>query len=580
MIRRYLKNRWFWRLFALKTAVKLIVVIAMFCAGCNTLSAQKVSARNAHKAPSDKGISPQKVEEALKQLDREIENGRTLRENKEKYIGMLRDRLAGAHSDQERFSLRYELFREYSKYQNDSAYHYATGMMEMARRLPQDGSKKALAYMAMMESFNDAGLFKEVDDVLDSIRQEDIPAPDLPHFYDMCAVYYGMLSSNAGFSRDVSAGYRQKRLEFLKLLYNMMPKGSFEHDFMEIGIKELSGWTPLQRARAYEAFLERDDVDDRKRAFIHSLAGCTYREAGEEDRAVYHLARSAAYDIKSCTRETTAAKDLAQLMHSRGDIDRASRYIRQALDDAQSYNSRLRQIEINEVLPDIENSRYGKVTMRLWVLTGITAVVAILLALTVWLWMKLRSKERSLRESHSELRMKKEELEQSNKQLSALNATLKETAEIKDRYIVQTLIGNTDFVNSIDDKIQKALVKLKLKQPEEAVRILQKAGTKDERERVYTSFDSAFLKLFPNFPEAFNALFPVENRMEISSEGGMPMEVRIYALMRLGIERAEEVAKYLNLSVNTVYVYKTRLKSRSLLPKESFDKAVLSIQKP
>lgn len=135
-------------------------------------------------------------------------------------------------------------------------------------------------------------------------------------------------------------------------------------------------------------------------------------------------------------------------------------------------------------------------------------------------------------------------------------------------------------MNSVDDKIQKALVKLKLKQPEEAVRILHKAGTKDERERVYTSFDSAFLKLFPNFPEAFNALFPVENRMEISSEGGMPMEVRIYALMRLGIERAEEVAKYLNLSVNTVYVYKTRLKSRSLLPKESFDKAVLSIQKP
>ena len=575
MMRRYLKNKWFWRLFALKAAVKLIVVAALFLGGCATAAAQD-------------------VEGALQQLDREIEGGKVLRDSKERQIAALRGRLARAHGSEERFNLQRDLFREYSKYQNDSAYRYATEMMATARRMPQDPSRKALAYMAMMESFNDAGLFKEVDDVLDSIREKDIPAPDLVHFYDMCAVYYGMLSSNAGFSRDVSAGYRQKRLDYLNRILGMCPPGSFQHDFVKLGISELQGLSPLERARGYEAFISRSDVDDRQRAFLHSLAGCCYREAGEEELAVYHLARSAAFDIRSCTRETTAAKDLAQMMHNRGDLDRASRYIHQALDDAQSYNSRLRQIEINAVLPEIENSRYGRVSMRLWVLTGITVSVALLLALAVWLAVKLRSKTRKLHESNAEVRAKKEELEvkkeeleakqeeleASNRQLTQLNITLKETAEIKDRYIVQSLIGNTDFVNSVDDKIHRALVKLKLKQPDEATRILQKAGTKDERERMYASFDSAFLKLFPNFPDAFNALFPEHERVDISAHGSMPMEVRIYALMRLGIERAEEVAKYLNLSVNTVYVYKTRLKSRSVLPKESFDEAVLSIPKP
>ena len=96
---------------------------------------------------------------------------------------------------------------------------------------------------------------------------------------------------------------------------------------------------------------------------------------------------------------------------------------------------------------------------------------------------------------------------------------------------------------------------------------------------MYISFDTAFLKLFPNFIEEFNKLFDEEHRIGIDSDGRLPTEIRIFALLRLGISNPVDVARYLNLSVNTVYVYKTRVKARARVPKAQFDDLVMAIPK-
>ena len=118
------------------------------------------------------------------------------------------------------------------------------------------------------------------------------------------------------------------------------------------------------------------------------------------------------------------------------------------------------------------------------------------------------------------------------------------------------------------------------RQYDEAIGLLSGIGIRKERERIYAAFDSAFLKLFPNFIDEYNRLFPPENRVELDDNGALPMETRIFALMRLGVENSAEVAEYLNISVNTIYVYKTKVKSRSLVPKEEFDGRIRAIPKP
>ena len=171
-------------------------------------------------------------------------------------------------------------------------------------------------------------------------------------------------------------------------------------------------------------------------------------------------------------------------------------------------------------------------------------------------------------------------LEQSNQSLTEVISKLREANEIKDQYIIQSLYGNTAFVNEVNEAVNEAAREITLKRADEARTTLYHIGIKKERARIAATFDTAFLKLFPNWIDEFNALFPENMKVLLSEDGTMPMDVRIFALMRLGFDNPTEVAEYLNLSVDTVYVYKARIKSRSIVDKDEFDSRIMAIPKP
>lgn len=317
-----------------------------------------------------------------------------------------------------------------------------------------------------------------------------------------------------------------------------------------------------------------------QKAVQYSILSDAYNALQKYDEAVYYRALSAILDIRSCTHETTSAKVLASHMYDRGDIDRAYKYIQQALYDAEFYNSRLRKAEINTILPVIENGRYNWLNNQRLLLFVILFAIAALLIITVTLLLVLRSRNKVLRLIHADLAEKTELLEQSNRSLTEAIAKLREANEIKDQYIIQSLYVNNAFVNEVNDAVNKAVRDITLKRPDEARTTLYHIGIKKERARIAASFDTAFLKLFPNWLDEFNALFPEEHHIRLSEDGTMPMDVRIFALMRLGFDNAAEVAEYLNLSIDTVYVYKARLKSRARVDKDEFDNRIMAIPKP
>ena len=181
---------------------------------------------------------------------------------------------------------------------------------------------------------------------------------------------------------------------------------------------------------------------------------------------------------------------------------------------------------------------------------------------------------------HSSLEEKTELLEQSNKSLTDVISKLREANEIKDQYIIQSLYGNTDFVNEVNEAVNEAARDITLKRADEARTKLYHIGIKNERARIAATFDTAFLKLFPNWLDEFNSLFPDNMKVRLSEDGTMPMDVRIFALMRLGFGNPAEVAKYLNLSIDTVYVYKSRIKARAIVDNDEFDKRIMAIPKP
>lgn len=525
-------------------------------------------------------LASSRSDSLLKVLDSEIISNAGRIDNKKKYISELRERLNSAGDRKTRLLLYDEIYREYRNFQYDSAYSYARQMLDVAREVPVDTTYINKGLMSLMECYNSVGLFKEASDMLHKIDRNAIPSDRIFEFYNLCLKYYRNMSSYVGADTQLGRSYIDSMANFNRKIIDITSKDSYNHAMALVTEHELTGESLEQLVTEYEAIMGNFKLDDHTRAVMHSWAGRIYRDIGDIEKAKEHLAQSAIYDLRSCTRETTAAKDLAQLLHSEGDLDRANRYIHLALDDAEAYNSRLRRMEINGVLPYIEKSRYSRLSTWFAYLAGGAGIVLALLGLSLWLFFKLRQRNRSLAESQAEIKMKTSELQDSHASLMELNKSLMETAEIKDQYIVQTLIGNTGFVDYVESCIQRLFAKLKLRQYDEVAKILRNIRTKEERNRMYTSFDSAFLRLFPNFPDEFNALFPAEDRIEMNEETGLPSEVRIFALMRLGIDNTAEVAKYLNLSVNTVYVYKTKLKSKSIVNKDDFEIRVMQIPKP
>lgn len=529
-------------------------------------------------AASERAISEAQLDSVLQLLDNEIQRADAFRRNKEERISLLRDELARARSDEMRLSLMHSLYDEYSSYQNDSATNYANSMIALADKTG-NAVEAATARMSLLDSYLTVGFFKEASEIDAVIDSSVLPVERRAEYYRLRARLFQNLESYVDRDSKLGAQYAAERSAAYDSIIALTAPGSYAHDEALLERELVYKNLPELAVTTRLGFLQRPELSDHDRAINYSILGSVHQWNNKPDDAAYYYACSALYDLRSNTRETTASKDLAALMLERGDIARANRYIHFALDDANFFNSRLRFIEINAVLPRIEMARYDWLDSQRWALIFIVVLVCVLLAVASILWLKLRRRNRRLAASHDEINRKNDALEDVNASLRRVNDELRETTEIKDQYIMQSLYSNTDFVDEVESKLTKAVSRLKARQYDELGRILYSIGVKQERQRMYISFDTAFLKLFPNFIEEFNKLFDEEHRIAVDGDGPLPTEIRILALLRLGISNPVDVARYLNLSVNTVYVYKTRIKAKARVPKNEFDDLIMAIPK-
>ena len=319
-------------------------------------------------------------------------------------------------------------------------------------------------------------------------------------------------------------------------------------------------------------------LDDYQKAKIYSTIGQSYAEHNETDSAIYSFAMSAICDLRASIRETTSARNLAALMLKIGDIDRANRYINLASNDAKAYNTRMRLSEISPIMSAITVVHHNKMDTQRKILSISLLVFGIMLLIVILLLLKLRKKNINLSEIQKEVIRKNSELELANENLVSTNTKLKETAEIKDQYIIESLRGKTDFANDVQKKCSKALSKLNGKKYGEVATLLEDIGAHEELARNYASFDSAFIRLFPNCIGEFNKMLAPDAQITIC-DGTLPSEIRIFALMRVGITGSAEIANYLGLSVSTVYVYKAKIKSKIIIDKSQFEARIMSIPK-
>ncbi len=98
-----------------------------------------------------------------------------------------------------------------------------------------------------------------------------------------------------------------------------------------------------------------------------------------------------------------------------------------------------------------------------------------------------------------------------------------------------------------------------------------------EVKELYNLFDNIFLHLYPNFVDEFNSLLIEEERFNLKPEELLNPELRIYALIRLGITDSSRIANFLRYSANTIYNYRTRVRNKATVPRGQFESLVMEI---
>lgn len=469
---------------------------------------------------------------------------------------------------QARYKIADILYDEYKSFMYDSAFKYVIIMDNLANEM-DDIRKISQVKIKMGFIFLSSGLFKEAIDTLISVNPGQLDKELQIEYYSILGRAYHDLADYDG-SPTFTSIYNRTGNIYLKKAIDLLPEYSFQYYLLH-GTEQLKAGQYESARETFHRLYNYSPMTEHQRAITVSTLGHIYTILGRNNEAIFLLAIAAISDIKSSVKETVALRNLALLLYNKGDNERAYRYIKIALEDADYYNARQRKKEVGNILPIIEGKQLNRIEnqksqlIKYLFLISILVVVALaLLFVSLFQFYKLK--------------YVKELLQKTNDTLVNTNARLSEANRIKEKYIGYYFNVNAGYLERIE-KIQKSLGrKITLRQFDELQDYLKKdLDPRKELDELNRNFDKIVLSLFPNFVSKFNELFNQEDQFIPKENELLNKELRIFALIRMGITDNETIAHILNFSVNTVYTYKTRIKNKSIVSNNEFEDYLMKI---
>jgi putative regulatory protein susR len=162
-------------------------------------------------------------------------------------------------------------------------------------------------------------------------------------------------------------------------------------------------------------------------------------------------------------------------------------------------------------------------------------------------------------------------------QVEEKNMQLQEANKIKDEYIGQSFFANAEYINKVEKLYRSIDQKIAAKQFASLRQSLKESELIAERKSMFADFDKTFLNLFPTFIHQYNALFANEEDKWAENTKTLTPEMRIFALIRLGITDSERIARFLHYSIHTINTYKTRVKNKSIVDNDQFEARIMEI---
>lgn len=500
-------------------------------------------------------------------------------------IDSLRSLMKEADNKPAQYRFSQELFQEFNVFNQDSAFAYGLKSQELAIEL-NDEALIADAFLDLADINVTAGMYKEALDFLEKVHPEETPESVHSYYYTLAGRLYSDMAEYSNLQFFTEA-YNELAANYYRLALGMAEAGTFDHSSLEGYIR--------YRRDDFEGALEKilplleTHLGDREKAMLNSIAGHSYAELDQENKAAFHLAQAAITDIKSSAKENLAMIRLAELLFAEGDVQTASVFIEKANEDAEFYGAQQRKLRVGAILPLIEGQILEQVQeqrerlSRQNLLLSMLLLFLMILAIIIYSQVRrLKKARQELREAHGKLQTKNqqitavnEKMNAANLQLNKVNYALSEANKIKEEYIGFFFTQDADIFEKFKDFKNNIENKLKTDNIDAVKYLVENYDLKREKEKLLQNFDEAFIKLFPNFIEEFNSLLKEEEQITPKKGQLLNKELRIFALIRLGITHNEIIAQILGFSVNSIYAYKTKIRNKSYLEKKEFDQMLL-----
>lgn len=154
---------------------------------------------------------------------------------------------------------------------------------------------------------------------------------------------------------------------------------------------------------------------------------------------------------------------------------------------------------------------------------------------------------------------------------------LKDADSVRIHYFNNFLNMCALYMERLDEYRRLTHRKLKTGQADELYKMLKSGEMLQEQTVKFDSiFDGAFLQAYPNFVKEINRLLQPDKQLEMPEEDSLSTDLRLLAFMRLGFDDSSRIAKFMGLSINTIYAYRNRLRSRAI-DRDSFESDIMKI---
>lgn len=533
------------------------------------------------------------IPQLLATLDSILVQTGELASQKELKIAQLKKKLSNAANFEEEFWINKMLYDESFVFNADSAMKYVDRNIQIATELKKkDWQDEWLINRSFM--FAATGLLKEAGEVLEKVDSTSLSDGLKLSYYYQRSYLYSHLGQYMGDQKQVNNKYYNEFENANKhMLALVRPKDPL-YWWCVASCNELSPEDSL--FSALENVVLSSHHNTRLDAMNAYGLSNMYKRLGDKEKTMIYLIYSAMADLRVCNRDIASLQELSSLLYDAGDIDRAYAYMNYCLKAALLYPNRVRIINISTELDKIyANYQQRDIRWRnslqnyLYVVTFFSIILVLALIGLYRQTKKLRKSRTELdsanhslnqhvvelSQMYKQLALANQELQNLNELLRSANQKLQESNDVKEEYIGYVFSICSNYISKLDEYRKNINRKLKTGQFEEARQLTDNSSlTQNELKDFYANFDAIFLRVYPDFVADLNSLLRPEEQILLKDASELNTEVRIYALVRLGINDSVKIADFLHCSPQTVYNHRLRMRNKAIIPKDKFAEAV------